>query len=207
MIKLFFRLFKVIIYIFLFISILFMFYHANGVYSSAQKQDLSKSDAIIVLGAAQFNGTPSPVFQARLDHSIELYEKSIAPIIITVGGKQEGDKFTEAQAGKNYLKNKIKSSKIKAITDGKDTLESFELIRKKYPELVKVTLVSDPAHLWRSKLMANDLNFQVQLSGTTQGPGSKLTREYFIREYVASMRYQFMHYFPSQWQLLKSLLQ
>lgn len=195
-----------LIYISIFISLLFLFYHSYGVYSSSKVHSSEKTDAIIVLGAAQFNGEPSPVFKSRLDHALELYEENISGTIITVGGKQKGDKFTEAEAGKNYLSKFIGKENIFSIKDGKDTLESFELIREKYPDLNRVTLVSDPAHLWRSKLMAEDLNFEVFLSSTTQGPGSKLTSDYFIREFVASMRYNFMHNFPSQWDLLKSIL-
>lgn len=206
LIKTVFRILKIFIFIFIFASLTFLFYHAYGVYSSSKIHSKQKTDAIIVLGAAQFNGQPSPVFQARLDHARELYEEKISNKIITVGGKQEGDNFTEAEAGKTYLSQFIKKNKIIAIKDGKDTLESFELIREKYPDLAKVTLVSDPAHLWRSKLMAEDLDFEVYLSSTTNGPGSKLTSEYFIREFAASMRYNFMHNFPSQWVLLKSLL-
>ena len=206
MIKLTFKLFKIIIYLAIFVSLLFLFYHSYGVYSSSKVHSVEKTDAIIVLGAAQFNGQPSPVFQSRLDHAVELYNKKISSTIITVGGKQKGDKFTEAEAGKKYLSQFISKENILSIKDGKDTLESFELIREKYPDLNKVTLVSDPAHLWRSKLMAEDLDFEVFLSSTTNGPGSKLTTDYFIREFVASMRYNFMHNFPSQWDLLKSIL-
>ncbi len=201
-----FKLFKVVVYLAIFSTLVFLFYHSYGVYSSSKVQAKEKTDAIIVLGAAQFNGQPSPVFQSRLDHALELYEENISKTIITVGGKQKGDKFTEAEAGKIYLSQYIINDDIFSIEDGKDTLESFELIRKKYPDLNKVTLVSDPAHLWRSKLMAEDLNFEVFLSSTTEGPGSRLTTDYFIREFVASMRYNFMHNFPSQWALLKSIL-
>jgi len=197
---------KVFLYFAIFSILIFLFYHSYGVYSSSKIHSNEKTDAIIVLGAAQFNGQPSPVFQSRLDHAMELYKENISNKIITVGGKQKGDKFTEAEAGKNYISQFISKDNVFSIEDGKDTLESFELIRKKYPDLNKVTLVSDPAHLWRSKLMAEDLNFEVFLSSTTQGPGSKLTTDYFIREFVASMRYNFMHNFPSQWDLLKSIL-
>lgn len=201
-----FKLVKILIYLAIFISLFFLFYHSYGVYSSSKVHSVEKTDAIIVLGAAQFNGQPSPVFQSRLDHAVELFNEKISNTIITVGGKQKGDKFTEAESGKKYLSQFIAKENILSIKDGKDTLESFELIREKYPDLNKVTLVSDPAHLWRSKLMAEDLNFEVFLSSTSQGPGSKLTTEYFIREFVASMRYNFMHNFPSQWDLLKSIL-
>lgn len=185
-----FKLFKVVVYLSIFSTLVFLFYHSYGVYSSSKVQSKEKTDAIIVLGAAQFNGQPSPVFQSRLDHALELYEENISKTIITVGGKQKGDKFTEAEAGKIYLSQYIINDDILSIEDGKDTLESFELIRKKYPDLNKVTLVSDPAHLWRSKLIAEDLDFEVFLSSTTKGAGSQMTLKYLIREVSSVIKYK-----------------
>ena len=126
--------------------------------------------------------------------------------MITVGGKQLGDRFTEAEAGLNYLNKNIKKSSIKAITDGKDTLESFQLIRSEFPDLKTVTLISDPAHLWRSKLMAENLGFDAKISGTQDGPGSLLSNSYFVREVVSTLRYEFKSHFSSQWSLLRSIV-
>ncbi len=194
LIKTVFRIIKVSIFIAIFVSLTFLFYHAYGVYSSSKIHSKQKTDAIIVLGAAQFNGQPSPVFQARLDHARELYEEKISNKIITVGGKQKGDKYTEAESGKTYLTQFIEKDKILAIKDGKDTLESFELIRKKYPDLNKVTLVSDPAHLWRSNIIAKDLGFEPYLSSTLTGPGSLLTTKYLIRELISTINYELIKF-------------
>jgi vancomycin permeability regulator SanA len=181
-------------------------YNAYGVWNSSKLDQRDKSDAIIVLGAAQFDGKPSPVFSNRLDHALELYKEDVSPLIITVGGKQQGDRFTEAEAGFNYLNESIKKQNLKAITDGKDTLESFELIRNEFPDLKTVTLVSDPAHLWRSHLMAQNLGFQTQVSGTNSGPGSELSNSYFVREVASTLRYEFKRHFSSQWSLLRSIV-
>ena len=59
----------------------------------------------MVLGSAQYNGVPSSIFEARLEHAIALYEDGVAPVIVTVGGKADGDQFTEAEAGRDYLAN------------------------------------------------------------------------------------------------------
>jgi len=88
----------------------------------------------------------------------------------------------------------------------KDTLESFELIRNEFPDLKTVTLVSDPAHLWRSQLMAQNLGFQTQVSGTNSGPGSELSNSYFVREVASTLRYEFKRHFSSQWSLLRSIV-
>ena len=186
--------------------LVFVGYNAYGVWSSAKLDQRDNSDAIIVLGAAQFDGDPSPVFSNRLDHALELYRDKVSPLVITVGGKQDGDRFTEAEAGFNYLNKSIKKKNLKAITDGKDTLQSFELIRKEFPDLKTVTLVSDPAHLWRSHLMAQNLGFETKMSGTNEGPGSQLSNAYFVREVASTLRYEFKRHFASQWSLLRSIL-
>ena len=186
--------------------LVFVGYNAYGVWSSAKLDQRDNSDAIIVLGAAQFDGDPSPVFSNRLDHALELYRDKVSPLVITVGGKQDGDRFTEAEAGFNYLNKSIKKKNLKAITDGKDTLQSFELIRKEFPDLKTVTLVSDPAHLWRSHLMAQNLGFETKMSGTNEGPGSQLSNAYFVREVASTLRYEFKRHFLSQWYLLRSIL-
>src|SRR5512132_2711990 len=69
------------------------------VWWAARQDDTRRSDAIVVLGAAQYNGTPSPVFKARLDHAADLYREHVAPLIVVTGGKQTGDMFTEATSG------------------------------------------------------------------------------------------------------------
>jgi uncharacterized SAM-binding protein YcdF (DUF218 family) len=85
-------------------------------------------------------------------------------------------------------------------------LESFELIRNEFPDLKTVTLVSDPAHLWRSHLMAQNLGFETQMSGTQSGPGSELSNSYFVREVASTLRYEFKRHFSSQWSLLRSIV-
>ena len=73
------------------------------VWRAARQDGARESQAIIVLGAAQYNGKPSPVFKARLDHAADLYEHGIAPMIVVTGGKIPGDEFTEAGVGADYL--------------------------------------------------------------------------------------------------------
>jgi vancomycin permeability regulator SanA len=206
LIKFSYSLVKWIITIIVIAAFVFVGYNAYGVWTSSKFDQRDKTDAIIVLGAAQFDGQPSPVFSNRLDHAVTLFNEDVSPIVITVGGKQSGDRFTEAEAGLNYLNKSIKKSNIKAITDGKDTLESFQLIRSEFPDLKTVTLISDPAHLWRSKLMAENLGFEAKMSGTQDGPGSLLSNSYFVREVASTLRYEFKSHFSSQWSLLRSIV-
>jgi vancomycin permeability regulator SanA len=74
------------------------------VWATSHRDDSGATDAVVVLGAAQYNGRPSPVLQARLDHALELYEAGQADAVIVTGGKQAGDQFTEAFSGYDYLK-------------------------------------------------------------------------------------------------------
>ena len=69
----------------------------------SQQDQRAPSDAIVVLGAAQYDGRPSPVYRARLDHAADLYERDLAPTILVTGGRRPGDRFTEAAAGEGYL--------------------------------------------------------------------------------------------------------
>ena len=85
-------------------------------------------------------------------------------------------------------------------------MESFQLIRNEFPDLKTVTLISDPAHLWRSKLMAENLGFEAKISGTQDGPGSLLSNSYFVREVASTLRYEFKSHFSSQWLLLRLIV-
>ena len=83
-------------------------------------------DAIVDLGAAQWDGVPSPVLEARLEKALQLYEEGLSPIIVTTGSKQIGDRFTEAYAGLTYLlERSVPESSILVVVDGSNTFESL----------------------------------------------------------------------------------
>src|ERR1700694_1060304 len=73
------------------------------VWLASRKDEARPAQAIIVLGSAQYNGTPSPDLQARLDHAYDLWKRGLAPTVVVTGGRQTGDRFTEATAAANYL--------------------------------------------------------------------------------------------------------
>ena len=73
------------------------------VYRAARRDEAQPAEAIVVFGTAQYDGEPSPVLAARLDHAIELYEAKLAPVVVVTGGNQPGDRFTEAAASATYL--------------------------------------------------------------------------------------------------------
>jgi uncharacterized SAM-binding protein YcdF (DUF218 family) len=159
------------------------------VWYQARQDERPRSDAIIVLGAAQYNGVPSPTLRARLQHALDLYRDKVAPAIVTVGSKQPGDRFTEAAAGRNWLieKGRVPADKVVSVPVGKDTLQSMEAIGKVYRKLGwhSGVIVTDPWHSLRSKTMAGDNGIKAAASPTHSGP-SVQTRDtqfhYIVRE-------------------------
>ena len=169
---------------------------AGFIYVQSSKNELNPSDAVIVLGAAQFDGTPTEVFANRLDHAFDLVKTGVAPRVITVGGKQPGDRFTEAQAGKKYLVSKgLKRSKIFAVPMGSDTYESIAAIAllMKMKNWKSVTVVSDPAHVARSKIIMQAFGFDAYSSPTQRGPGTEVSIDYLIRETGGTLQFLFLN--------------
>ena len=97
--------------------------------NDSTKQELHSADAIIVFGAAQYDGRPSPVFRARLDHANELFRQGLAPVVITTGGSAADPKFSEGGVGHDYLMRKgIPESALIGETQATDTAESAERV-------------------------------------------------------------------------------
>jgi uncharacterized SAM-binding protein YcdF (DUF218 family) len=133
------------------------------VWEQSRDDEVRSSDAIVVLGAAQYDGAPSPVFRARLNHAAFLFETDVSNLIIVTGGKQPGDRFTESEAGANYLlgEKDIASEQILTESEGTTTLESLRGVARIADQegIDSVLLVSDPLHSRRIKTMALDLGF------------------------------------------------
>lgn len=165
----------------------------------AREDQHPRSDAIIVLGASQYNGTPSPVFAARLDHAVTLYDEGVAPHVVTVGGKQPGDNYTEAQSGKIYLHHHgVPASAIVAVQTGSDTLGSLRAVEQRFriEGWHSAVIVTDPWHCLRSRTMARDLGIQADTSPERTGPavGSRITEVHYIaRETEAYIYYELFH--------------
>ncbi len=131
------------------------------------------ADAVVVLGAAQYNGTPSPVLQARLDHAAELYFDGMVDLIVVTGGNQEGDVTTEAKAGYDYLRVTagVPDESLLLEVDGRSTYESLRATARflERREVNTVILVTDPYHARRSQLIAEEVGLQAEVSPTTSG--------------------------------------
>ncbi len=129
--------------------------------------------AIIVLGAAQYDGVPSPDLQARLDHALTLWQAGLAPLIVVTGGKEPGDIYTEATAGANYLASKgVPQNDILREVQGRDTWESLSAVANflKPRHITRVLLVSDPFHDERISLIAKEVGLTPYVSPTRTSP-------------------------------------
>ena len=132
------------------------------VWGQSHRDENHTADAIVVLGAAQYDGNPSPIFKARLNQAAYLFGEGFSDTIIITGGKQEGDRFTEAQAGERYLIGEgIPAAAIILENEGRTTLESLRSVRRltSAQDIDSLLLVSDPMHSERIKRIAGDLGF------------------------------------------------
>jgi uncharacterized SAM-binding protein YcdF (DUF218 family) len=143
------------------------------VWMAARRDGARPSQAIIVLGAAQYNGRPSPVLAARLDHAIDLYRANIAPVIVVTGGRQPGDQYTEAGASADYLhEHGVEEDAILRETTGRTSWESLEAAARflKSRDIIRVVLVSDPYHSERISAIAHDVGLDAVTSPTRTSP-------------------------------------
>ncbi len=157
--------------------------------------DVETADAIVVLGAAQYNGRPSPVFEGRLDHALLLWKRGRSRLIVTVGANRPGDAHTEAEAGKTYLVARgVPSADVVQIPVGHTTFESLQAAARYLRDNGKrsVFLVSDPWHNARVKAMADDLGLAGHASATwTSAATSEQSRgEGYLRETFAYLYYR-----------------
>jgi vancomycin permeability regulator SanA len=169
---------------------------ATRVWWFARQDDHRVSDAIVVLGAAQFNGRPSSVFTARLVHARDLYKLKVAPRIITVGGNRVGDQYTEASAGKAWLtQHGVPAARIVAVGTGSDTLTSLKAVQHRMQQgsWSTAVIVTDPWHSLRARAMATDQGIDAAMSPTRQGPAVRQRSteiRYIARETLAYLYYK-----------------
>ena len=169
---------------------------ALAIWWTARQDSRPTADAIVVLGSAQYNGRPSSIFEARLEHALALYQDGVAPVIVTVGGKAAGDQFAEAEAGHTYLANAgVPIEALLAVPEGSDTLQSIRAAATAFSEhgWGQAVLVTDPWHAMRAERMAEDAGMEADSSPTRQGPAVQ-TRStqfrYILRETAAYLLYR-----------------
>ena len=160
------------------------------VWMASRRDDARQAEAIVVFGAAQYNGTPSPVLRARLDHAAALYEDDLAPTIVVTGGQQPGDTTNEATASAAYLRKEygIPDEDILREVSSENSWQQMASaaneLRKRGKE--QVILVTDPFHAARVQAMAEELGLESHVSPTRSSPiGGTRELKFFARETVA----------------------
>src|SRR5881396_1991347 len=126
----------------------------------AAHDEATGADAIVVLGAAQYNGRPSPVFRARLDHAAALYQRGLAPIVLVTGGVGTGDTLSESDVGRRYLvKEGLPETAVAALPAGSSTFSSLGGVARWFTgrDSRRVLLVSDGFHMLRLQILSTRL--------------------------------------------------
>ncbi|HEX3621771.1 MAG TPA: YdcF family protein [Acidimicrobiales bacterium] len=159
------------------------------VWLAARHDQARPAQAIVVFGTAQYNGKPSPVLAARLDHAIDLYHRGLAPVIVVTGGNQPGDRYTEAGASADYLlKRGVPDGDVLREVSGTTSWQSLAAAANFLDDrkIHDVLLVSDPFHSYRIRAMASELGLNGHSSPTRTSPIRGATEaEYMARETVA----------------------
>jgi uncharacterized SAM-binding protein YcdF (DUF218 family) len=149
-----------------------------AIVDAGRRDQAQSADAIVVLGAAQYEGRPSPVLRARLDHAVDLWARRLAPRVIVTGGRGVGDTTSEAAVGMRYLVQRgVPADSISMDTEGLTTSQSMVAVRrllgsKSYPSLL---IVSDPFHMLRLAILARRLHMIPLTSPTRTSPISTRT--------------------------------
>ena len=146
---------------------------ALRIWQEGDRDDRRPADAIVVLGAAQYDGRPSPVFLARLAHAVDLYEAGVAPALVVTGGKLPGDRTTEAAVARAYaLSRGVPETAIFGEDEAHNTLDSLRAVAAEMASrgLTSAVFVSDPTHMLRVLRIASDLGIEAHGSPTRSSP-------------------------------------
>jgi uncharacterized SAM-binding protein YcdF (DUF218 family) len=163
------------------------------------KDERPRVDAIVVLGAAQYDGRPSAIYRARLEHAFGLYGAGVAPLLVFTGGKGEGDRFTEGGSGARWaLEQGVPASAVLAEERSRTTYQNLagakRVLQRHTPSdrRPRIVIVSDPFHMFRAVKQAADLGMDAYPSPTRTSPLSasrvRLT-ESVLREDLAIAGY------------------
>jgi uncharacterized SAM-binding protein YcdF (DUF218 family) len=138
-----------------------------GIVDEASRPGIHSADAIVVFGAAEYSGRPSPVYRARLDHAFDLFQRGIAPVVITTGGAAADPSFSEGGVGHDYLMHRgVSDSSLIAETQGSDTAHSAERIAviMRANHMQSCVAVSDAYHVFRIRKLLEHEGIQVYVS-------------------------------------------
>src|SRR5580698_3114665 len=138
-----------------------------GIVRASTEEQIHPADAIVVFGAAEYSGRPSPVYRARLDHAFDLFRQGLAPVVITTGGAAADPSFSEGGVGHDYLMIRgIPDSSLIAETQGTDTAQSAERVAviMRANHMRSCVAVSDAYHVFRIRKLLQHENVQVYIA-------------------------------------------
>ena len=144
------------------------------VWRVGRTQSTTQVDAIVVMGAAQYDGVPSPLLKARLMHAFDLWKQKIAPRIVLTGGNKPGDRFTEASASAIFLRQQgVPQEELLQESSSRSTYEALRNVRDlvkndaNFAGIERIVIVTDPYHELRSRLTAREMNFEATTTPTS----------------------------------------
>jgi uncharacterized SAM-binding protein YcdF (DUF218 family) len=147
------------------------------VWRVGRTQSTTQVDAIVVMGAAQYDGVPSPLLKARLMRAFELWEQKVAPQIVLTGGNKPGDRFTEASASAIFLRQQgVPQEDLLQESSSRSTYEALRNVRNLvatdsgFAGIKRIVIVTDPYHELRSRLTAQEMNFEATTSSSSNSP-------------------------------------
>lgn len=138
-----------------------------GIVKESSRQEIHSADAIVVFGAAEYYGRPSPVYRARLDHAFDLFQRGVAPVVITTGGAAADPSFSEGGVGHDYLMHRgIPDANLIAETQASDTAQSAQRIAVIFGEnhMHSCIAVSDAYHVFRIRKLLEHEGVQVYVA-------------------------------------------
>jgi uncharacterized SAM-binding protein YcdF (DUF218 family) len=177
------------------LAIGFLLFISTRIMREAGLNEQHPADAIVVFGAAEYVGHPSPVFRARLDHAYNLFQRGLAPVIITTGGAGNDLHFSEGQVGRDYLESRgIPDANLIAETQGGDTDESSQRVAviMRANDMDTCLLVSDAYHMFRAKQMMEAQGIRVYISPRPDSIPKTIVGRFLaaLRESVSYMLYK-----------------
>jgi uncharacterized SAM-binding protein YcdF (DUF218 family) len=147
------------------------------VWRVGRTQSTTQVDAIVVMGAAQYDGVPSPLLKARLMHAFDLWKQKIAPRIVLTGGNKPGDRYTEASASAIFLRQQgVPQEELLQESLSRSTYEALRNVRDlvkndaNFAGIERIVIVTDPYHELRSRLTAREMNFETTTSPSSNSP-------------------------------------
>lgn len=158
------------------------------IWMAARRDQRGPADAIVVLGAAQYDGQPSPALRARLDHAVALYASDFAGVVWVTGGRQPGDRFSEASTSSRYLiRNGVSDTDVKLEVQGDSSYESLAAAARylRDDDQLDVLLVSDPWHAYRIAAISREVGLRPRVSPASPAQWSRHSLSRLTHETLA----------------------